>query len=168
MKKFLIKYWSLFAIGLPLLIIDQITKILVVKYMSVGESIKIINKFFYISSYRNDGAAWSILEGQMIFFYLITLIAIAVFVYFLKDYNLKKNTIYSIGLVLLIFGALGNFVDRIVRKEVVDFLDFIIFDYNFPTFNVADMCLVVGCIIFAFDILILSEVKKRGEKNSQS
>ena len=74
------------------------------------------------------------------------------FYYLLKEIDFKEKPLYSIAITLLIAGAIGNFIDRMLLGYVVDFLDFIIFGYNFPTFNVADMALVIGVTIFAIDI----------------
>lgn len=140
------------------IIIDQITKLLVVRFMDYssvtgGEKIEVIKDFFYITSHRNTGAAWGMLSGEMWFFIIITILSLGVFAYLMKDYDMKAHPFYSVGLILLIGGTLGNFIDRIFRHEVVDFLDFYIFGYNFPIFNVADMCLTIGVISIAVSIL---------------
>ena len=121
--------------------------------MELHDSIEVIKDFFYISSHQNEGAAWGILQGEMIVFFVITIIAFALFYYLVQEVDFKEKKMYSVAVVLLIAGAIGNFIDRILFGYVVDFLDFIIFGYDFPTFNVADMALVIGVIIFAYDIL---------------
>ena len=75
----------------------------------------------------------------------------------------KDKKIYSVAVILLISGAVGNFIDRLLFKEVVDFLDFYIFGYDFPIFNVADMCLVIGLAMFAYDILIEDVIRARNK-----
>lgn len=141
-------------IGVLLLIaLDQISKYYILSQLDLGESIHVISNFFSITLRTNDGAAWSILSGNMAIFYFITLLAFVLFFYLGKDVDFTNRKIYSIGFVLLIAGTIGNFIDRLVLKEVIDFLDFIIFGYDFPVFNVADMCLVIGVIMFGFDIL---------------
>lgn len=136
-----------------LVILDQLTKQIIVSTMNLGESIEVIKGFFYITSHQNDGAAWGILEGQMIILIFITIISFVLFYYLLKEIDFKEKLLYSIAVSLLISGAIGNFIDRVLAGYVVDFLDFIIFGYDFPTFNVADMALVIGVAVFAFDIL---------------
>src|SRR5690625_2522876 len=139
--------------------VDQFTKWLVVHKMEIYEQIPIINNFFYLTSHRNQGAAWGILQGQMIFFYIVTCIVIIGIVYYLHTYA-KGNQLLSISLSFILGGAIGNFIDRLFRKEVVDFLDFIIFSYDFPIFNIADSSLVVG--VFLVIITTLREDKRKG------
>jgi len=139
---------------LLLIFIDQLTKQLIVRIMNLGESFTVINNFFLISSHRNTGGAWGILTGQMFVFYFITFIAFVLFYFLIKEVDFKNKKVYSIAVSLLIAGAIGNFIDRILFQEVVDFLDFYIFGYDFPIFNVADMCLVIGVLLFGYDILL--------------
>ena len=148
------KNYIIIGIGVALIVLlDQITKQFIASSMELHENIEVIKDFFYISSHRNEGAAWGILQGEMIIFFLITIIAFALFYYLVKEINFKEKKMYSIAVVLLIGGAIGNFIDRLLFGYVVDFLDFVIFGYDFPTFNVADMALVIGVIMFAYDIL---------------
>lgn len=140
--------------------IDQLTKYLIVQNLTIGEDVVVIKNFFTVTSHRNSGAAWGILSGNMIFFYIITLLAGVLFYFLLKDTNLKTKKLYTAGIILMIAGGIGNFIDRLLFQEVVDFIDIDLFSYtSFPIFNVADMCLVVGVILFSLDI-ILEEVLK--------
>lgn len=148
------KNYTIVGIGVAIIVIlDQITKQIIANTMNLYENITVIKDFFYISSHRNEGAAWGILQGQMIFLIFISFLAFVLFYYLVKEVDFKEKRIYSISIVLLVGGAIGNFIDRLFLGYVVDFLDFVIFGYDFPTFNVADMALVIGVIIFAFDIL---------------
>jgi len=148
-----------YIIALVLIIIDQITKWLIVVNMEIGESITIIEGFFYILSHRNSGAAWGILQGQMIFFYIITVIVIIFVIYYMQKYA-KNNKTLAIALSFILGGAIGNFIDRIFRQEVVDFASFIIINYNFPIFNVADSALTIG-VILVFIAMIIEERNER-------
>jgi signal peptidase II len=151
-----------YLIALIVIMIDQATKWLVVTNMEIGESITIIKNVLYITSHRNQGAAWGILQGQFWFFYIITVIVIIGIVYYLK--NLKPNQIltgWALGLML--GGAIGNFIDRVFRKEVVDFVHTYIFTYNFPIFNVADSALVIGVGLLFIEML--REGKKEKENH---
>lgn len=147
-----------------LVFLDQLTKQLIVNLMEKGESVEVIKNFFSISSHRNTGGAWGILTDQMVLFYFITFVALVLFYFLVKDMDLEKKRIFSYGVILMIAGALGNFIDRLLFKEVVDFLDFIIFNYDFPIFNIADICLTVGVGLFTVDILFFDA--KRPKNNS--
>lgn len=138
--------------------IDQLTKWFVIQKMELYESIPVIDNFFYITSHRNAGAAWGILQGQMMFFYIITTVVIIGLVYYMEKYA-RDNKLTAISLSLLLGGAIGNFIDRLLRQEVVDFLDVMIFTYDFPIFNVADSSLVIG-VILIFIAMIMEEKNK--------
>lgn len=137
-------------IVLILVVIDQISKDLITSSMRLGQSIEVIKDFFYITYAHNTGGAWSILSGQMILFYLVTIIALAIFIGWWWQLE-NRWSLIRIALLLLIAGTLGNFIDRILYQYVRDFLDFYIFGYNFPIFNVADMCLTIGVGVFILD-----------------
>lgn len=138
---------------LAVIILDQLTKYIVVQNMTMYQSNEIIEGFFSFTRRFNTGAAWSIFEGQMVFFIVITLVGLAFFGYYFKDVDFKNQKMYSIGISLMIGGAIGNFIDRLFLGGVVDFLDFIIFGYDFPVFNVADMALDIGVAMFIIAIL---------------
>ena len=150
-------YWY-YIIATIIVLLDQWTKWLIVRRMEIGESIPVIDGFFHITSHRNQGAAWGILQGQMLFFYIVTTVVIVAIVYYLQKYG-KNDKWVGISLGIILGGEIGNFIDRLFRQEVVDFLDFYIFNYNFPIFNVADSALTVGVILFII-ATILDERKK--------
>ncbi|WP_067728338.1 signal peptidase II [Oceanobacillus damuensis] len=151
-----------YIIALIVIGFDQLTKWVVVKEMELGEQITIIENFFYLTSHRNTGAAWGILEGQMMFFYIITVIVVIGIIYYMQKYA-KNDRLLAVGLSFILGGAIGNFIDRVFRQEVVDFADFIIFNYNFPIFNVADSALTIGVIVVII-ATIIDEMKQRKEK----
>ncbi len=140
----------LFSFGL---IVDQLTKYYISNYMELYESIPIIPDFFNITYVQNTGAAFSILEGRMMFFYIVSIIGLVVLSFFYKTLH-EYQFIAKIGVVLMFVGTIGNFIDRLVFQYVIDFLDFIIFGFDFAVFNVADSCLVLGIIIVFVDELL--------------
>lgn len=143
-------------IGLVVLAIDQLTKYLVVTGMQEGESIPVLGKYFMLTSHRNSGAAWGMFQGQMLFFYLVTLFVLGILVYvYIKE--AKENTLLQLALTLLLAGALGNFIDRILFQEVVDFIDVLIVFYDFPIFNVADSALTIGVILMILEFFIIGK-----------
>ncbi|AVK63010.1 signal peptidase II [Lactobacillus sp. CBA3606] len=139
-------YWGLMFI---LVIIDQIIKSAVVRQIALGATQTVVPGLFSLTNLHNSGAAWSILQGKMGFFYLISIVALGVMVYLL--WRLREHRLYEFGIVLMIAGTLGNFIDRVRIGYVVDMfqLDFI----NFPIFNFADSCLTVGVILILIAVL---------------
>lgn len=158
MTRLLVVY---FLISALLVGLDQWSKYLMVQNISLGETKEFIPGFLSLTHLRNTGAAWSLLEGKMIFFYVITVIVSVVIIYLLIK-NYKKSIWYSVGLSFVLAGAIGNFIDRVRLGYVVDMLqtDFM----NFPIFNVADSTLVVG-VICIFIYLILDEKAAKEGKN---
>ncbi|GEM00705.1 signal peptidase II [Halolactibacillus halophilus] len=147
-----------YVIAVVMIVIDQWTKYLVIENMTIGESIPVIDNVFYLTSHRNPGAAWGILQGQMWFFYIITLIVVGIIIYYIEHYA-KTNRLLGISLGLVLGGAIGNLIDRVRFQEVVDFVDVYIFSYDYPIFNVADSSLVVGVILIGIATLF-EEVRK--------
>ncbi|MGO4887854.1 signal peptidase II [Anaerobacillus sp. MEB173] len=151
-----------YVVAIVILISDQVTKWLIVKTMELGESIPIIENIFYITSHRNRGAAFGILQGQMWFFYVVTVFVVGFVIYYLHK-EAKNKPLMGLSLGLVLGGAIGNFIDRVFRGEVVDFLDVIIITYDFPIFNVADSALVVGLIVIM--VYVLFEDRKTRENS---
>ncbi|MBB6452995.1 signal peptidase II [Salirhabdus euzebyi] len=149
-----------YVIALVIIAIDQWTKWLIVKNMTLMESIPVIENFFYITSHRNKGAAWGILQGQMWFFYIITVVVVIGVIIYLQKFG-RQHVLLGLSLGLILGGAIGNFIDRVFRQEVVDFFDFIIFGYDFPIFNIADSALVVGVILMIIYTLFEERFKRR-------
>ena len=158
MTRLLVAY---FLISALLVGLDQWSKYLTVQNISLGETKEFIPGFLSLTHLRNTGAAWSLLEGKMIFFYVITVIVSVVIIYLLIK-NYKKSIWYSVGLSFVLAGAIGNFIDRVRLGYVVDMLQTDIM--NFPIFNVADSTLVVG-VICIFIYLILDEKAAKEGKN---
>ena len=149
-----------YIIAFLFFIIDLISKQIISHVLSLQESIMIIKNFFYISYTKNTGAAWSILKDQRLLLLILT-----IFVLFIINRQLKKEKLtniedYSYGLI--VGGILGNFFDRLIYGYVIDFLDFRIFGYDYPIFNLADSFIVIGIIL-----LIIIEIRKEhNERNS--
>lgn len=149
-----------YLLALLVVLLDQWTKWLVVKSMEIGESVEIIKDFFYITSHRNRGAAWGMLEGQFWLFYVITVAVVAGIVYYMQT-EAKNKPLMKGALAFLLGGAIGNFIDRIFRKEVVDFVNTYIFNYDFPIFNIADAALTIGVILMLIAVFVEDRKEKR-------
>jgi signal peptidase II len=113
----------------------------------------------YITSHRNRGAAWGILQGQMWFFYIITVIVIIGLVYYIQKMG-RDHYLLGVALGFMLGGAIGNFIDRLFRKEVVDFVNTYPFGYDFPVFNIADAALCVGVAMLMIYMLFEEKLKK--------
>lgn len=156
-KGYNIPIWSIFIV--IIIALDQLTKYMIVKSLEIGDSIKVIKNLLYITSHRNEGAAWGILQGKMWLFYIVTIVVLVILIMFFKSEGYGKPLI-QFGLSLLIAGSIGNFIDRLIRSEVVDFIDTYIFGYNFPIFNVADAALTIGVIVLIIVILFEGKEEK--------
>lgn len=150
-----------YIIAIFILIIDQLWKSAIVKWMEIGQTIPIWEGVFHLTSLRNKGAAFGILQNQRLFFIIVTLIAVFGIIYYLQTEG-KKNRRISFALSLLLGGALGNFYDRLVRGEVVDSLDFRLID--FPIFNLADVFIFTGVTLMLLDIWLET---RKGAKTSK-
>lgn len=148
------------------LLIDQLIK-LVVSFLEVNTKITIIPNFFYITYVQNDGAAWSILSGNRGFLIIIGIICLLLVYFFLiKDKEISKFE--QINYILLISGIMGNLFDRIVRGYVIDYLDFEIFNYYFPVFNLADIFIVLGTILIIINVYKGEENGKGSSRKKQN
>jgi len=123
------------------LFLDQLTKYLMQTHESWW-NVEVIKNFFYITYAKNTGMAWSLLSGQQLLLSLIAAFAIGVMIWYLQTHKCDMWT--KVGLSLMIGGAAGNLFDRLFLNYVRDFLNFYIFGYDFPIFNVADMALCIG------------------------
>ncbi|NLM74558.1 MAG: signal peptidase II [Clostridiaceae bacterium] len=143
-------YWIILIAGL--VGIDQWTKWYFLKNKELFNKFEVIKDFFYLTYLENRGAAFGILQNFRWFFIIITIIALAIMIgYFIKS----DNNFLRLALSILIAGAIGNFIDRLFRGYVVDFLDFYPFGYDFPVFNVADICVNVGVFLLVIYIIFI-------------
>lgn len=150
-------------ISLVIIIVDIISKLLVSNNLLLNKSITVIPNFFYLTYAHNYGGAWSIFNDSTLVITIISFIVILVIIYYLIKNKVSK-TIEKIGYSLLLGGAIGNLIDRIINGYVIDFLDFYIFEYDFPIFNVADIGIVVGIIVLLIS-MCLEEFKNDNKRN---
>ena len=136
----------MFLLTIVFLMIDIVSKLIISNLMDIHDTIKIVDDFFYITYVRNTGAAWSIFSDKTWLIIIISLIIIGIVVFYIYK-NKPKMKLEKIGYALILGGAVGNFLDRIIYGYVVDFLDFYIFGYNYPIFNLADVFIVVGIFL---------------------
>ena len=137
------KFTAIIILGM---IIDQITKALIVFTRPDKE----IMPFFSIIYTKNTGAGFGIFQNQQNVLIIITILFLAYITYNNKTIITKKT---QIPFALIISGAIGNLIDRMFRNHVIDFFDFFIGTYHWPTFNIADSLLVIG-----ITLLLISEI----------
>ena len=146
-------YRTLWILALLVFTLDQLSKMWIAAkldyptYGPLDGAITLVDGFFYLIHVGNTGAAWSMLSGQSAILALlagITLLGI----YFWRRHLGLRNRHVQIAFGLLCGGIVGNFVDRIMHGHVIDFLDFHFGDYVYPTFNVADIGICVGVLLY--------------------
>ncbi len=140
-------YIFYFCLAFFLVSIDFISKMLVEKYLKNRIGINIIKNVLGFRYIENTGAAFGILKNQRFFFVAMTIVALFLIGYYF--FALKQNQINKTALVFVFAGTLGNFLDRIFKGYVIDFIDIIPID--FPIFNFADVFLVSGLFIIGLD-----------------
>ncbi|WP_392396607.1 signal peptidase II [Paenibacillus rubinfantis] len=144
-------------VGIIAFSVDQFIKWSVATYMDLGQKIPLISGVIQVTSIRNRGAAFGILQNQRLFFIVVTaIVLIGIFVYLRKIYRKQKMLAYALALIF--GGALGNFVDRALHGEVVDMLEFTFI--NYPVFNMADVFIVIGVALVMIDTLRASRTEK--------
>lgn len=136
--------------------LDQLTKYLAVIKLKNSDSFKIIKNVLELTYTENTGAAFGILEGMQWLFYILTVVVLIFILYLYNKTKIDKRFyVFDTSLVLIFSGAIGNFIDRIRLKYVVDFIYFV--PINFPVFNVADICITIGCVLLFLSLLIVNK-----------
>lgn len=141
---------KIYITSIVILLLDQLSKIIISSSLKLFESKIIINNFFNITYIINKGAAWSILSNYPIILIIISILA---FILIIKNIaTLKPNNRNNIAVGLLLAGLLGNLIDRVFIGGVRDFLDFRIFGYNYPIFNISDIAIFFGVLLLIIAI----------------
>ncbi|MFQ6861988.1 MAG: signal peptidase II [Beduini sp.] len=134
-----------------MIVLDQITKIIAQSVLPFGGTgVKVIDRFFYFTYMTNYGGAWSLFEGHTWIFVIAAVVAVGALGYFFFKTK-PEDKFARFGFALVIAGAIGNCLDRIMLGFVRDFVDLIIFGYDFPIFNIADICIVLGVFLIILD-----------------
>ncbi len=154
------RLWTLIPTVL-LIVADQLLKYLAVIHLKGQPAVSLIDGVFELLYVENLGAAFSILENQRLFFIIFTTIVMLFLLVVLLSGRYRRHMLLNISFILVLAGGIGNLIDRIVRGAVVDYLYFKWID--FPIFNFADCCLVIGAIlmlIFFFFVYEDTSIKK--------
>ena len=149
------KYLWVGSIAGAVLLLDQVTKFLVMRHIRMFEVITVIPGFFNLTYVRNRGAAFGMLAGvpgiwRSAFFIIVTVIAVAAIVLLIRK---TSERLLVSAFSLIAGGALGNLIDRVRWGEVVDFIDWYARSYHWPTFNIADSAISVGVGLLVIDML---------------
>ncbi len=147
MKKGNIKFILLIIL---FVLIDFISKLLVTCFLKTN-SLVLINNFLKLELLKNYGAAFGILNGELALLIIITIIFIYYIIKELKNNKNNKLTLFSYGLILS--GAIGNLIDRVFRKYVVDFISFTLFGRQMAVFNIADSYITIGVILLFISMI---------------
>ena len=148
-------------IAIIVVILDQLTK-----YVAASQGYShcsVINNFFYLNYSENTGMAWSLFSGHPYLLAVLGIVAVLLMVLYLYKNPPKK--LESIIFGFIIGGAIGNLIDRLFLGYVRDFLDFYIFGYDYPIFNVADSFICVGVFLLLVNSLINTNEEKDGKDN---
>ena len=156
----------LLCITLPLFAVlltaDLVSKSLIDGGMSLGQSASFLPGFINIVTVHNEGAAWGMFSGAQTFLIILTFVFMGLLIWFMIAEK-SKNPIFHVALGFVFAGCLGNLVDRLAFGYVRDFLHFEFWS-SFPVFNIADICLTVGVILFlVYFIIVLVKGKKNKE-----
>lgn len=153
------------------ILIDQAVKLVVDNYLAIRENLVVIPNFFSITRVYNTGAAWGMFGDSTIVLMIISIVASLVALYASTWNDFKKKKTYSIAICLIVGGAVGNLLDRSftvagLYQGVIDMFAFSFGSYDFPVFNVADACLVIGVILLAIDVIFFQEKRRHDKKVS--
>lgn len=143
--------YGIIIISIFILLIDQVTKALASIYLTLNKSLDIITNFFSLTLTNNYGAAFGIFKYSNALLIIATLIILIILYKYMHSF--KKNMRNKIAFGFILGGVFGNLIDRIIKGYVIDFLDFKIFNYDYPVFNVADIAIVIGVILLGYAII---------------
>lgn len=167
--------WLPLAITFVIIFFDMLTKSLIESKLVLGQEIVLISNFLSITYVLNEGAAFSILEGKQWFFIIVTSIAVLLVLFYLIYDCDRLTLLMKIAIALIIGGATGNFIDRLMLGAVRDFIQIIYFGHDLPLlgdsfaiFNVADSGITVGTILLIIGILIGYHKKDKKQKIEQN
>lgn len=151
------RFKIIYALGLIVLVLDQLTKLWAISAVPRYGSVTVIPGFFDLVNIRNRGAAFGFLNDPSIdwqFWLFMAATAVALAAIHMMAKSSPEDKLLFTGLGLILGGALGNLVDRIRMRAVIDFLDFYVGDWHWPAFNVADIGICVGAGIIILSMLL--------------
>ena len=160
MKK---KTINIIIISMLLILVDILSKELIIRSLSLNESIIIFRNFLKITYIKNTGAAFGILSNNIFILICVTILLV---VYLIKELKNSKSNFNLSAYTLIISGAFGNLIDRVFRKYVIDFISFTLFGHEMAIFNIADTYITIGIILLIFN-MIKEEIHERNKSRSK-
>ena len=161
------KYWVLLVVCFWILFVDQWTKHAVQQRLVLYQKVEVIHGFFNLVHVRNTGGAFGIFGGEKgglgsLLFVVVSLVAIGSILFLFIRLKEDEKTL-SLSLSLVLSGAIGNLIDRLRFGEVVDFLDFYLFSFHWPAFNIADSAICFGIGLMAFELWFRDKRKPKNK-----
>lgn len=144
-----------------LVLLDQLSKFFIVSNFKVYDEWIIIKDFFKFEYVQNTGISFGLFSGGRILIIIASLVVIGFMIY---DLFHEESKIHYFSCMLILSGALGNLIDRVVRGYVVDFISFTFFGHKMAIFNIADICVVIGVILYI--LLMFVEGKNKDEEDT--
>ena len=144
---------------------DQASKLWADRTLSAQRPIEVIENFFHLTLHHNTGGVFGLLSGQPTllrrgFFITAVFIAIAFLLYYMREWG-RGSTFTMASLALILGGAVGNLIDRMLYGRVIDFIDWHWYDHHWPTFNIADSAILVGSIMLFASVLLSPEPEQK-------
>ncbi len=152
------KYTTLVLVAGVTILVDQVTKAIVMRAFSLHETLEVIPGFFALTQIRNTGGAFGLLAGEAtwfrtLFFLVFSCLALGIILYSYRRLASTKPWV-AVALAMVFGGALGNLIDRLRFGEVIDFLDFYVGTAHWPAFNIADSAISVGVGILCLNVVL--------------
>lgn len=138
-------FWIILVLAVGL---DQLSKYLIVTSLALGESMPVIDGFLQFTYTLNQGASFSILQGQRVIFIIVTLLVLGLIFFLLRKIP-QDMRLFRAFIALFCGGTIGNFIDRLHSGAVIDFIDL----GWFPIFNIADSCICVSAVAICLMLL---------------
>ncbi len=146
-----------------LVLLDQLSKFFIINNFNVYDEWVIIKNFFKFEYVQNTGISFGLFSGGRILIIIASLVVIGFMIY---DMFQEESKIHYFSCMLILSGALGNLIDRVFRGYVVDFISFTILGHKMAIFNIADICVVIGVLIYI--LLMFLEGKKVNDEDDSS
>jgi signal peptidase II len=139
----------IFIIATCVILLDQFTKFLALRFLQLNTPVPVIKNFLNFTLVHNRGAAFGFFQNQLLLFVLVSIFAIGLILYHLK--NKANSIILKLSLSLILGGSVGNLIDRLRFGFVVDFLDLRIW----PVFNIADSMITIAALVLTWELLFI-------------